>query len=477
MSRAIHAKLSAFSTQFFSIDVRALALMRITIGTLFLYDLLLRFTTIPEHYGNWSMFPTYLTSTFWNGNLAWSVHTFFGGAPGWIYIVFCMHIAIGVAYVVGYKTRYTQFVFWFLMISLHHANPLITQGGDVWGRVVLFTLLFLPTGAVWSVDAYLKRYEGPAQIHNGWTMALLIQIALFYFFASQFKTGHEWETGNAIYYALSGHYYPKLLGTILVQYPTFLVWLAHFITYLQVCTPLLIFFPWKTLQVRMTVVTLLVLMHIGLGLSLRVGHFSLMSIAVLCAFIPSVVFARIPRAHIPRTEFSRKNILHLITYACAIPYIIYIFVYQVSGTPRMSAFVSLPQPLLIPAQVLRIDEFWNIFAPPLDVRGWNILAGEKENKEVIDLLRDGAPVDFSRPARIPELSLNSHQWRFLREIDFSHDMYKEPALRYMCKRWNTSHPYDRVKALSLIYMSESISLPGMVQPRAEPLMFYTVRCM
>lgn len=489
MGSPVSTRFRTLLSLFFSIDVRALAAMRISLGLLFLYDLLLRFSTIPEHYGDASSFPTYLTTTFWNGEWAWSLHTLGGGPLVWLYFLFAVHIVVTCTYIVGYKTRYMQFALWVLLVSLLHANPFITQGGEVWGRVILFTLLFLPTGAVWSVDAFISRTPTQRRIMNGWTAALLLQIAFFYFFASQFKIGPEWENGLAIYYALSGLYYPKLFAHILITAPSVLQLLTYAIMYLQTCTPILLFSPFLTQKIRMVTVAILALMHVGLALTLRVAHFSLVSIAVLVVYAPSslldVLQKKLPRwVPVPKyTDASShrsfwQKTAHTASSMCAIVYLLYILSWQAASSPMLGTFITFPPQLTIFGKVLRIDEYWNIFASPLDVRGWNIIAAETFDGEIIDILRNGEPVDFTRPARAPELALNSHQRRFLHELDYSHaGIYRKPAADYWCKQWNKRHPENRIRAITYIYMDEYIPKPYESLPEnIEPHILYSGDC-
>ncbi len=489
MGSPVSTRFRTLLSLFFSIDVRALAAMRISLGLLFLYDLLLRFSTIPEHYGDASSFPTYLTTTFWNGEWAWSLHTLGGGPLVWLYFLFAVHIVVTCTYIVGYKTRYMQFALWVLLVSLLHANPFITQGGEVWGRVILFTLLFLPTGAVWSVDAFISRTPTQRRIMNGWTAALLLQIAFFYFFASLFKVGHEWESGYAIYYTLSGLYYPKLFANVLLAMPPVMQFLTFFLMYFQVCTPLLLFSPIYTKKIRSATIIMLALMHAGLGLSLRVAHFSLVSIAVLCAYLPSFVFDLIQKkvpswipapifTDNPATTSRSGKWVRVVSLLFAVVYLIYILLWQAASSPQLSAYVPFPNQLTVVGKVLRIDEYWNIFASPLDVRGWNIIAGETENGAVIDLLRSGAPVDFSRPQRAPEIALNSHQRRFLHELDYPHaTIYRKPAADYWCNNWNMKYPQKRIRAITHIYMDEYIPKPYESLPEnIEPHILYSGDC-
>ena len=75
------------------------------------------------------------------------------------FAIFLVHIALGLAVAVGYKTRLNSVLLWFMTVSCQQRNHIIGHNGDVVMRVMLFFAMFLPQGAVWSLDAALARRD------------------------------------------------------------------------------------------------------------------------------------------------------------------------------------------------------------------------------------------------------------------------------------------------------------------------------
>lgn len=273
-----------------SVDLRALALTRILLAGIILFDLFYRAHHLYEHYGRFGIFPKELWLTWWAHSGYWSLHMLFE-APEWSLALMALEAVCAFFMLVGWHTRLSTALVWFLAVSLDHANQFIIQSGDIWLTVFLFLGIFLPLGKYASVDAGLDKNPTPSpRFASIWTFAFILQIALFYFAASLFKNGITWQDGNAVYYALSLDYFRTWFGSIIYQSRPLLTLLTFGVHYLQYAVPYLILAPFFTKYVRTTAVILLIGMHTGLGLSMNLGPFSFVSIAGLCALLPSAFF-------------------------------------------------------------------------------------------------------------------------------------------------------------------------------------------
>src|SRR5690606_10376590 len=136
----------------FTLDLRALALLRIGLGALLLIDLYTRATDLEAHYANTGVLPLpALFSHEWNPYF-FSFHT---GSGLWQVqaIFFLLAAFFAVCLLLGYKTRLATVLSWALLVSLHNRNPLILQGGDDLVRMLLFWSIFLPLGSFYSLDS------------------------------------------------------------------------------------------------------------------------------------------------------------------------------------------------------------------------------------------------------------------------------------------------------------------------------------
>jgi hypothetical protein len=92
------------------------------------------------------------------------------------------------------------------MFLFRERGPFITFGADLVMNCVGLWMLFLDSGRVWSVDAWLRRRRGvspPAMVELWPARAIQIQIALIYLVTGLVKIHTQpWQDGSAVYYSL-----------------------------------------------------------------------------------------------------------------------------------------------------------------------------------------------------------------------------------------------------------------------------------
>jgi vitamin K-dependent gamma-carboxylase-like protein len=108
----------------------------------------------------------------------------------------------------GVATRCSTVVAWALFVSFNQRLPWVLNGGDSMMRCALFYLIFAPAGAVWSLDAVMRKRRGSVLIPP-WSVRLMqIQLAVVYLFTGISKlndglVGNDWITGEAVYWVLN----------------------------------------------------------------------------------------------------------------------------------------------------------------------------------------------------------------------------------------------------------------------------------
>ncbi len=278
----------------FGCDLRTLALLRVNLGGLLIVDLILRARDLGDHYTDAGVLPRAAlleTATGWRPSL----HLVSGSAEIQALLLIVAGL-VAVALMVGYRTRLATVVSWVLLISLHNRNPMVLQGGDVLLRMLLFWGMFLPLGARYSVDAALRRPDGaePNRFFSLATMALLVQVMSVYFFSALLKSDPVWiPDGTAVYYALSINYHATPVAEWLRQFPRLLQGLTYYVWCLELIAPILMFSPVFHRPLRLVLMVLLITMHVGFILCLRIGLFPYISIASLLAFTPGWVWDRL----------------------------------------------------------------------------------------------------------------------------------------------------------------------------------------
>ena len=196
----------AKATELFGADLRSLAVFRIVLALLVLTDLAGRITNLSAHYADDGVLPREVLLE--EGILhpwAFSLNLI-NGEPAFQALLFGLLALAAVGLLVGYRTRLMTVVVWLLLLSIHFRNPLLSGAGEPLLRLLLFWAMFLPLGAMWSLDRARKSVpqQWSTYFFSLGTVGLFMQIAFMYWFTALQKSGAEWRTdGTALYYALS----------------------------------------------------------------------------------------------------------------------------------------------------------------------------------------------------------------------------------------------------------------------------------
>ncbi|MFO0928905.1 MAG: HTTM domain-containing protein [Gemmataceae bacterium] len=121
--------------------------------------------------------------------------------------------------------------------------------------------------------------------------------------------------------------------------------------------------------------------------------------------------------------------------------------------------------------VLGLEQGWGLFAPqPGRMHGWYLVVGVKADRSQIDLRRDGAPIDWDRPA-FQTITYSNGRWRKL-IMNLSAVLaypYLLPGFtRHFYEEWNAHHEgADRVDAVEVYWMREFTVPPDEERPPVE----------
>lgn len=129
----------------------------------------------------------------------------------WIgYCIFALGFFVTLAYTVGYKTRIFSILFYIFTWSIYTRNPDLLDGGDNLLYLMTFYMIFVDSGAHFSLDAIRRRTREAitnrpiaSLFHNFGVLAIMVQLCLLYLTSAFYKIqGHMWQDGTAIYYVL-----------------------------------------------------------------------------------------------------------------------------------------------------------------------------------------------------------------------------------------------------------------------------------
>ncbi len=462
---------SGMIREVFSLDPRAISLMRIFVSILLLLDLFIRAQSLTAHYTSSGALPfahgaelylqpTCFTVFSWNDSLPFAALIFSLSACAFLFLL------------LGYQTRIATFVSWILLCSLQNRNPLVLQGGDDLLRLTLFWGVFLPWNAFYSVDAGKnKAVSSTHAVFSAASAGYLLLIFSLYFFSGILKSSAEWASeGTALYYALNLDMMTWPLGRKLLDAPLLLKCLSPTIRWLEIILPCMLFIPFKTSRVRHFVIAGLVLLNVFIGLTLFVGLFGLINIACLFGLLPSASMTRIHTRLIRNNKVkgpsfadppARKNYYLSLLKNCLLVYFIALsLIWNINAIPGSPVVASTR---IFPiGYALRLDQYWGMFAPNvLKEDGWFVYAGMSNFGMPIDLNRGGEQVSFKKPAKVLDLYQDDRWRKFLENYQMERNIViRNHLCKYLITRWNRMHTKQPIRSLHIIFMRENTPAPG-----------------
>lgn len=302
----------------FALDPRSIAVFRVLLGALILFDLLLRSRNLSVFYTDAGV----LARHFWvnvNHRWNWSLHAA-SGELWWQIILFTIAAVCAVLLMAGYRSRLMAAVSFVLLASVQNRNGLLMQGGDLLLVVMCFWSMFLPLGARFSIDSALR----PEHQHNPnssaatdadnqryfsvATVAITLQVLYLYFFTALLKTGDAWTSRfDAAYYAVSLQHFATPIGEWFRNFPALLNVSTIYVLGVEFIAPLLVLCPILWPHVRLIGLLLLASLHAAFLLMLHIGLFPLIDFMALSLLLPGVVWVWLRRK---KSEETARVVLH-----------------------------------------------------------------------------------------------------------------------------------------------------------------------
>ena len=489
-------RLLAFLRRPFTLDLRALALLRIATAAVVLTDLAIRSTDLEAHYANMGILPLHLLyERNWNA-YQFSLHNI-SGLWQVQAVLFLVAAGFAVALLLGYHARAATIASWLMLVSVQNRNPVIGQGGDDLLRMLLFWGIFLPWGRLYSLDARRRAEPVPASYSyfSAATVAYIVQLALVYWCTALLKNAPEWTTeGTAIYYALSLDQVLMPGGRILYQFPEVMRFLTFATYYTELLLPFVLFIPFGVPFWRVLFVVVMYGFHLGISLTLFVGLFFLINMASVLGLLPTPVMNWLDRhirtraqrlaPHLARLEprlsgwrspvrvrvesslnLPPKTIetLHNIRNVAVTLLLVYVCWWNLDSIAKPA--LTMREPLRWFGYLFRTDQHWGMFAPAVfKDDGWYILDGTTPEGQHVDLNRKGKPVTLTKPASVMALFKNDRWRKYSENYLFVSNIYLRPYYcNYLLRVWNEDPDNTPVQRLDVIYMKE-VSQPNYQVP-------------
>ena len=489
--------------EIFSLDVRSLALLRMSLALVLLADLGARSVDLYAHYTDAGVLPRINAITEQFSFL--SLH-FLGGSFFTQSVLFAIAGLCAIGLLLGYRTRLMTVCSWMLLISLHSRNPMLVDGGDVLLRLLLFWSMFLPLGAAYSLDGVLKTtapYRLPVRIFSVASIALLLQVCFVYWFTVALKHDPVWRTeGTGVYYALHLDSFVTPIGVWLRGFPTVLPVLSFATLAIEALGPCLLFVPFAQGPLRFATVILFLNLHLGFALCLALGVFPSIVCAAWLALLPTWFWHQIGLAR----DFSRaqkaalRQRLVILLGETSLQRLIaraypplwsptigaffcvlclgYIFLWNMRTVNFAKYSEILPVEFNGFGQMLRIDQMWGMFAPkPATDDGWYVIPARLRNGTEVDLFTNGAPVTWAKPQDVASTYRNQRWRKYLRNMwEREHATHRLYFSQHLCRTWNAEHHSQAtLETFQIFYMKEE-TLPNGVIAAPEKVLLWNHRC-
>lgn len=127
--------------------------------------------------------------------------------------------------------------------------------------------------------------------------------------------------------------------------------------------------------------------------------------------------------------------------------------------------------------LLGLDQQWGMFSRPFIDDGWFVFPGKLANGADVDVFRDGAPVSFE-PPKLIAATYKGDRWRkYMTNVwSSANEKHRLPFGRYLCRKWNSSHPEtERLETYEMVYMRQD-SLPNGTKAPPQRVMIWRHEC-
>jgi hypothetical protein len=483
---------SAWLAQALVLDLRSLALMRIALGAILIADLAMRAPDLALFYSaGGAVPPDFLRQPHYGWGF--SLHLLHGSTT-YQALLFVVAGLAAAALMVGWRTRLGAAVSWLMLLSLQHRNAYLLHGGDMLLAAALFWGLFLPWGRRFSVDALRTGGAPASNAYVGVPGAAWIgQICILYAFSVLVKSGSQWrEDGTAIAYVLQAGQWNTPLAHLALGAPP---WLLRGLTFgvlgLEALCPLALLIPWRQGVPRTVTLVLLCAMHAGIATMLAIGLFPLISIATLLGLFPPGAWAfagrRRPGRALgraaaavacwmrrrlavaakplpPAAPSSRLDrfVRRTVAAVCATAFALVL----ACNTQSVWAW-RMPQLAWAPLALLRLNQYWNLFAPQAGQdTWWHVVRGQLAGGRTVDLFRGGEELSYGEPDLPSRLYPNQRWVKFMDAIGAGHmEPCRQAWLDHLCRQWNADHGgADRLRSAEILFLARPIRLDDVRPP-------------
>lgn len=444
-----------------TLDLRGLAAFRIAAGAILAIDALLRTRDLGLMFAPDGFFPLTTLRQTWNADPSvWSA-AFLIDRTWWGGLMLVVQGLAGIWLAAGWQTRPATVVAWAAQLSVMRRTLPATNAGDAWLGALLFWAMFLPLGAVWSVDAIRRRRDRPAPTAETCsiaTAAFVFQVLVVYLAAGVAKWNDSWLSGEAVRRALSVHDHGTALGTWIAESG----WLTRPLTWgviaMELALPPL-FLVVQRPRLRLGIVCMFIFFHLAILATMSVGLFAAIGITAWLPLLPGAAWKeRRPderRSRGASGDPGRLSPLAATTCGVLLPLAGVGLVHGLS--PRHAE--PLPPLVAVPLNLCGLVQEWAMFGVVYPTEQWAHAPALLADGRRVDLLRKGAAAVADRPAG-GFTSLPHHRWHKLAWL-LPWPRFRPLAPHVaaaLARDWNARHDASaRVESVEIRFVVQNIA--------------------
>jgi hypothetical protein len=287
-----------FRARYFVVDPRTLGLMRIVIGLLLCADCVRHWAVSRLYYSNDGVLTNHYLLFRPSSEFNFSLFSMFS-SPEEVHVAFGLSFICYFLFAIGWRARLFNVLSCIWVTSMDNRLVLVENGGYCVVNLVVFWLMFLPTGQRFSVDSWRRSWRERygrtiaeiAERHRpSWlteprislgAFILFANFAFIYFFNVVNKYGDTWRWGKTVQYVLHLDRMVTGLAVPLREWMPYRVlqlssWATLVVEALIVMT---MCWPTHRLLARPVAMVLIFLLHTAFGVLMRLGPFSWFMIA------------------------------------------------------------------------------------------------------------------------------------------------------------------------------------------------------
>lgn len=460
----------------FSLDLRALAILRIWLALVIIIDLTMWALDLRAFFTDSGILPTDLLMANYQQENMRAFHSL-----SWSYrrqfTLLILNYAIALALLVWRKSRVMHILAWAFFCSLNARNPIINSGADSVMRVLLFWAMFLPTHIRRSIDRKDKPKPEETNFLSRASAGFIIQVASIYVRNYVVKTDPQRKVDfTATYTALSIDVFRTAFGTRLYQFPWLLKFITQFRVYLEWRWVLLFLIPRKQWRRRTLACLAFIAVHFWMAITLKIGYFPRTCILARAVLLPKEFWSLFhkPAKDITSQSYRKRSYwISLFLILC----LIYITLRNLRTTNFDKREQYFPRTLNKYGFMFRLDQYRSMFSPyPLEDDWWFVVQWTTADYQKVNLLVPNSPVTYDKPTDFDLLYPGEKRRKlFLNYRGKSYGQYRPAYLQRQCATRNKKNPYNPIVSASMEYVVERTKPNYQVQT-GEIVMLQTVEC-